>query len=97
MGQVKKSTQPTSVPSLRDHSIVDPGFAIGGVEEHMRVIDDSKAAISENGDVLVESHANTRHLGLGDTAVRTESLDEVIDLAGRDPSRSASITTANSA
>ena len=71
--------------SLRDHSIVDPGFAIGGVEEHMRVIDDSKAAISENGDVLVESHANTRHLGLGDTAVRTESLDEVIDLAGRDP------------
>ena len=69
---------------LGDHPAVDPGLAVGGVEEHIGVGDLGQGPVAECADLLVEVRADPGDLGLGDPGVSTQCLDQVIDLAGRD-------------
>lgn len=70
--------------SLRDHAAADAGFAVGRVEEHVRVGLIRERSVAERGDVLVQVRADPRHLGLRDAGIRAERFDEVVDLPGRD-------------
>ena len=86
------SVSPTSKPrtSLRDDDGLgddppaDAGFAVGRVEEHVRVRAVRERPIAERRDVLVEVAADPRHLRLADPGVGTERLHQVVDLAGGD-------------
>ena len=40
--------------SLGDHPAVDPGLAVGGVEEHIGVGDLGQGTVAERADLLVE-------------------------------------------
>ena len=70
---------------LGDHPAVDPGLAVGGVEEDVGVGDLGQRPVPERADLLIEVRTDPRDLGLGDPGVRTQRLDEVIDLPRRDP------------
>ena len=39
--------------SLRDDAVVDAGFALGGIKEHIRVVKRRKAAVAELGHLLI--------------------------------------------
>jgi hypothetical protein len=62
--------------------VVDAGPAIPGVEEHVPVGGVLQRPVPERGDLGVEILADPAHLGLADTGVRSEGLDQVVDLAG---------------
>ena len=70
---------------LGHHPAVDPGLAVGRVEEHVRVGDVGQGPVPERADLLVEVRADPGDLGLGDPGVGAQRLDQVVDLAGRDP------------
>ena len=70
---------------LGDHPAVDPGLAVGGVEEHIGVGDLGQRPVPERADLLIEVRTDPGDLGLGDPGVRTQRLDEVIDLPRRNP------------
>ena len=70
---------------LGDHPAVDPGLAVGGVEEHIGVGDLGQRPVPERADLLIEVRTDPRDLGLGDPGVGTERFDQVIDLPRRDP------------
>ena len=70
---------------LGHHPPVDPGLAVGGVEEHVGVGDLGQRPVPERPDLLVEVRADPRDLGLADPGVGAERLDQVVDLPGRDP------------
>src|SRR3546814_8996070 len=57
---------------LGDHPPSDAGFAIGRVEEHVRVGGVREWPVPERGDVLVEVAADPGDLGLADPGVRSE-------------------------
>ena len=70
---------------LGDHPPVDPGLAVGGVEEDVGVGDLGQRPVPERPDLLVEVRADPRDLGLADPGVGAQGLDQVVDLPGRDP------------
>ena len=59
---------------------VDAGLAVGGVEEDVEERLLGQVAVGEGGNLLVEVGADPGDLGLGDPGVRTERLDQVVDL-----------------
>src|SRR3546814_17236659 len=73
-----------STTLFRSHSPADAGFAIGRVEEHVRVGGVREWPVPERGDVLVEVAADPGDLGLADPGVGAERLHEIVDLAGGD-------------
>ena len=70
---------------LGHHPPVDPGLAVGGVEEHVGVGDLGQGPVPERPDLLIEVRADPRDLGLADPGVGAQGLDQVVDLPGRDP------------
>jgi len=70
---------------LGHHAALDPGLAVGGVEEHVGEGLAGEAAVAERGDLDVEIGADPRHLALADTGVGAERFHQVIDLARADP------------
>ena len=69
---------------LGHQPVVDAGFAVGGIKEHIWIVDRGKIPVPKHGDLLVQACADARHLGLGGASISTESLDEVVDFADRD-------------
>ncbi|MCS3842375.1 hypothetical protein HDC95_000640 [Microbacterium sp. AK031] len=67
--------------SLRDDPPADPSFAIGRIEEHIRIRGVGEGPVAERDNILVQVRADPRHLGFGDAGVRAERFHEVIDLA----------------
>jgi hypothetical protein len=70
---------------LGDHPAVDPGLAVGGVEEHIREALAGQRAIPERRHLLVQISADAAHLRLADAAVGAQGPHQVVDLAGGDP------------
>jgi hypothetical protein len=68
---------------LRDHPPVDPGLAVGGVEEHVRERLPGQRPIPERTDFLVEVGAAPADFGLGDAGVRAQGPHQVVDLPRR--------------
>jgi hypothetical protein len=68
---------------LGHHAAVHPGLAVGGVEEHVGVVDPGQGPVPERAHLLIEVRADPRHLGLADPARTTQRLDQVVDLPGR--------------
>ena len=64
--------------------VTDPGFAIGGVEEHVGEVLGGEGAVAELGNFRIQARADPGHFRLGDSSVSAEGFDEVVDLAGRD-------------
>ncbi len=65
---------------LGDHPPVDPGLAVGGVQEHVGERLLGQAPVAERGHLGVEVGADSTDLGLGDPRIGTEGLDQVVDL-----------------
>jgi hypothetical protein len=68
---------------LGDDPMVNPGLAIGGVEEDIRIAGVAERAVTERRHLNVEVDADPRHLRLRDTRVDAQRLHQVVDLAGR--------------
>jgi hypothetical protein len=64
-------------------SAADPGLAVGRIEEHVGERGLGQRPVRERGDLLVEVRADPGHLRLGDPGVRTQRLDQVVDLPHR--------------
>ena len=70
---------------LGDHPPVDPGLAVGGVEEHVGERAARPGYRSRKAPTSASRSAQIRrHLGLGDAGVRAERLDQVVDLPRAD-------------
>jgi hypothetical protein len=67
---------------LGDDPAVDPGLAVGGIQEHIREGLAGQGAVPEGADFGVQVGADAAHLALGDAAVGTQGADQVVDLAG---------------
>lgn len=70
---------------LRHHLVVDVGFAIRCVEEHERILGLLQRPVPKSGDLFMEVRADPGALRLGDSGIRAQGLDQVIDSLGRDP------------
>ena len=70
--------------SLRHDPVVHPGLAVGGIQEHVRKLLAGQGAVPERAHFLVQVSADPRHLRLGDTRIRAQRFDQVVDLARRD-------------
>jgi hypothetical protein len=53
---------------LRDHPVINPGFAVRGVREPLG----GQATVAERGRLSVQVRADPADLGLGDPAVRAQ-------------------------
>jgi hypothetical protein len=67
---------------LGDDPVVDPGLAVGGVEEDVGERHARQGPVSERGDLGVQVGADPGYLGLGDPAVRSQRLDQVTGPCG---------------
>jgi hypothetical protein len=67
---------------LGDDPVIDPGMAIGRVQEHVRERLPGQRAVPEHRDFGVEVGADPADFGLGDPAVGTEGPHQVVHLAG---------------
>ena len=63
--------------------MIDAGFAVGRVEEHVAKRLLGQRPVAEGCDLDVELGADPADLGRGDAALGAQGLDEVIDLACR--------------
>lgn len=70
--------------SLGHDPVPDAGFAVGGIKEHVGEVLAREGAVTELGDLCVQTGADPGHLRLRDPCVSTECLDQVVDLSGRD-------------
>ncbi len=70
---------------LGDHPPVDPGLAVGGIQEHIREGLLGEAAVAEGADLGIEVDADPAHFGLGDAGVGTQRADQVVDLPRAHP------------
>ena len=52
---------------------IDPGLAVGGVEEHVRERGVGQRPVPERADLLVQVSADPRHLALGDPGVDAQA------------------------
>ena len=69
---------------LGDDAVVDTGLAVSGVEEDVGVAGFTEVPAAEPAHFAVEIRANPGDFRLGDAGVRAKSLDQIVDLAGRD-------------
>ena len=82
---------------LGDHSPVDPGLAVGGVEEHVRKLLVGQRPVPEGGDILVEVGADPDTSDLLMPVSAPSACTGSSTFRVETPCRQASITTANSA
>jgi hypothetical protein len=62
-----------------DNLVLDPRLAVGRVQIHVREPDVIKESGAERGQLSVQVLADPRDLALGDSGVRAEGLDQVVD------------------
>ena len=67
---------------LRDDPAVDPGLAIGGVEEHVRERLPGQRPVPKGAYFGVQIGADPADFALADAGVGAECLDQVVDLPG---------------
>jgi hypothetical protein len=70
---------------LGDDPAVDSGLAVGGVHEDVGEGLAGQRPVPEGRDLGVQISADAADLRLGDAAVRPQSPDEVVNLAGAHP------------
>ncbi len=70
---------------LRDHPAVDPGLAVGGVQEHVGKRLVGQRAVPERGDFGVQVGADPGHLGLADAGIGAQRPHQVVDLPRAHP------------
>ena len=67
---------------LGHDAVIDPGLAVGGVQEDIRELLVGQAAVAERAHLGIQVGADPAHFGLGDAGVGAEGFDQVVDLAG---------------
>ena len=63
----------------------EAGLHVGGVTEHVGKGQVGQGPFAKRRHLLVETRADSRYLGLGDSGVDAERLDQIVDIARRDP------------
>jgi hypothetical protein len=69
---------------LGDHTAVDPGLAVGGVQKHVREHLAGQRPIPKRANLGVQVGADAGDLAFADAAVGTKRPHQVVDLAGGD-------------
>ena len=90
--QFKAQSFPATVrgDAQREHdrrghdAVVDAYFAVGRVEEHIRVAQRGRVPVTERADFGIEAAADARDFGFGDAGIGAERYDEIVDVAGGD-------------
>jgi hypothetical protein len=72
---------------LGDHPPVDPGLAVGRVQEHIRERQVAQRPVPEGGELLVQVRADPAHLALADAGVGAQGLDQSSTLRVLTPCR----------
>lgn len=67
---------------LRDDPVIDTGFAVGRIKEHVRVVQGRQGPVPELRHLRIRARADPGHLGLRDPGIGTQRFDEVIDFPG---------------
>jgi hypothetical protein len=69
---------------LGDDAAVDPGLAVGRINEHIGERLAGQGAVPERRDLLVQVGTDPGDLALGDAAVSTQRPHQIVDLASGD-------------
>ena len=69
---------------LGDDAVVDAGFAVRRVEEHVWVVQGRQGPITKLRHISVQASADPRDLRLRDPRIGAECLDEVVDFPRQD-------------
>jgi hypothetical protein len=70
---------------LGDHPAVDPGLAVGRIDEHIGEALTGQGSVPEGANLGVQVGADPADLTLADAAVGTERPHQIVDLAGAHP------------